>query len=53
MDRLLRKVEQERAQMRLELTGKVQDERARRKHLEAQIRNLEEKASQVCSNTQP
>ncbi|XMA11477.1 hypothetical protein WAI453_004268 [Rhynchosporium graminicola] len=47
MDRLLRKAEQERAQMRLELTGKVQDERTRRKHLESQIRNLEEKASQV------
>ncbi|KAH6719320.1 hypothetical protein DL95DRAFT_454586 [Leptodontidium sp. 2 PMI_412] len=47
MDRLLRKAEQEKAQMRLELTNKVQDERTRRKHLESQIRNLEEKASQV------
>ncbi|KAE8453829.1 hypothetical protein EG329_009341 [Mollisiaceae sp. DMI_Dod_QoI] len=47
LDRLIRKTEQEKAQMRLELTGKVQDERTRRKHLETQIRNLEEKASQV------
>ncbi|KAL2067488.1 hypothetical protein VTL71DRAFT_1913 [Oculimacula yallundae] len=47
MDRMLRKAEQDRAQMRLELTNKVQDERTRRKHLESQIRNLEEKASQV------
>ncbi len=47
LDRMLRKAEQEKAQMRLELTNKVQDERTRRKHLESQIRNLEEKASQV------
>ncbi|KUJ20413.1 uncharacterized protein LY89DRAFT_442835 [Mollisia scopiformis] len=47
LDRAIRKTEQEKAQIRLELTGKVQDERTRRKHLEAQIRNLEEKASQV------
>lgn len=47
LDRSIRRVEQEKAQMRLELTGKVQDERTRRKHLEGQIRNLEEKASQV------
>lgn len=47
LDRMLRKTEQEKAQMRLELTDKVQDERSRRKQLEAQIRQLEEKASQV------
>ncbi|CZR60880.1 related to intracellular protein transport protein [Phialocephala subalpina] len=51
LDRSIRKVEQEKAQMRLELTGKVQDERTRRKHLEGQIRNLEEKASQVSAGT--
>jgi predicted nucleic acid-binding Zn-ribbon protein len=49
LDRMIRKTEQEKAQMRLELTNKVQDERTRRKQLEAQIRNLEEKASHVST----
>jgi chromosome segregation ATPase len=49
LDRMIRKTEQEKAQMRLELTDKVQDERSRRKQLESQIRLLEEKASQVSS----
>jgi uncharacterized protein YlxW (UPF0749 family) len=44
---MIRKTEQEKAQMRLELTDKVQDERQRRKQLESQIRSLEEKASHV------
>jgi hypothetical protein len=39
--------------MRLELTNKVQDERTRRKQLEVQIRNLEEKASHVSTKTGP
>ncbi|PBP25408.1 intracellular protein transport-like protein [Diplocarpon rosae] len=47
LDRMLRKAEQEKAQVTLDLTTKVQDERARRQQLEAQIRTLEEKASQV------
>jgi hypothetical protein len=47
LDRMQRKTEQEKAQIRLELTEKVQDERTRRKQLESQIRTLEEKASQV------
>ncbi|TVY36516.1 hypothetical protein LSUB1_G005586 [Lachnellula subtilissima] len=47
LDRMIRKTEQEKAQMRLELTDKVQEERSRRKQLESQIRLLEEKASQV------
>lgn len=47
LDRMIRKTEQDKAQMRLELTGKVQDERTRRKQLESQIRVLEEKASHV------
>ncbi|PBP22583.1 intracellular protein transport-like protein [Diplocarpon rosae] len=46
LDRMLRKAEQEKAQVTLDLTTKVQDERSRRKQLEAQIRTLEEKASQ-------
>jgi G:T/U-mismatch repair DNA glycosylase len=49
LDRMIRKTEQEKAQMRLELTNKVQEERTRRKQLEAQIRNLEEKASHVST----
>ncbi|KAH8817030.1 hypothetical protein F5884DRAFT_242103 [Xylogone sp. PMI_703] len=47
IDRAQRKAEQEKAQLRLELTTKVQDERSKRKQLESQIRYLEEKASQV------
>lgn len=47
LERLRRKAEQEKAQVTLELTAKVQDERERRKVLEKQIRALEEKASQV------
>lgn len=47
LDRLHRKAEREKALIRLELTDKVQEERSRRKALEAQIRSLEQKASQV------
>ncbi len=47
VDRLIRKTEQDKAQIRLELTNKVQEERTRRKQLESQIRTLEEKASHV------
>jgi hypothetical protein len=47
LDRMMRKTELEKAQMRLELTDKVQDERQRRKELESQIRSLEEKAAHV------
>lgn len=47
VDRQLRKVEREKAQIRLECQEKVQEERERRKGLEKQIRQLEEKASQV------
>lgn len=50
LDRMLRKTEQEKAKMRLELTDKVQDERQRRKQLESQIRSLEEKASHVSTH---
>lgn len=47
LDRAIRKTEQDKAQMSLELTSKVQEERTRRKQLESQIRGLEEKASHV------
>jgi hypothetical protein len=50
LDRAVRKTQVEKAQMRLELTDKVQEERARRKVLESHIRSLEEKASQVSRN---
>lgn len=49
LDRMQRKTEQERAQIKLELTDKVQDERSRRKQLEVQIRVLEERASHVSA----
>ncbi|KAM3071376.1 hypothetical protein ACMFMG_008969 [Clarireedia jacksonii] len=47
MERIQRRTEQEKASIRLELTNKLQDERSIRKQLEAQIRALEEKASQA------
>lgn len=47
LERMVRKTEQEKATMRMELTDKIQDERQRRKHFETQVRKLEEKASQV------
>lgn len=47
MDRLQRKTEREKAQIRLDCQEKVQEERSRRKVLEKQIRQLEEKVSQV------
>ena len=49
LDRAIRKTQVEKAQMRLELTEKVQVERTRRKELEKHIRSLEEKASQVSA----
>lgn len=47
LDRMLRKTEQDKAQMKLELTDKIQEERQRRKFFENQVRKLEDKASQV------
>ncbi|KAJ6259139.1 hypothetical protein Dda_6036 [Drechslerella dactyloides] len=46
-DRVVRKSEQAQAQIRLELTQKIQDERQRRKGVELQVRELEELVSQV------
>ncbi|RDW88857.1 hypothetical protein BP6252_00889 [Coleophoma cylindrospora] len=46
LERSQRKTEQEKAQIQLELTAKVQEERTRRKQLEVQIRRLEDRASQ-------
>lgn len=53
LERTVRKVQQEKAQIRLELNDRVQDERTRRKQLESQIRSLEEKASQVRQRVFP
>ncbi|KAK0618093.1 hypothetical protein B0T17DRAFT_496414 [Bombardia bombarda] len=44
---LQRRAEQEKAQITLELTGKLQDERSRRKQLDKQIMELSRKASQI------
>ncbi|KAK6335613.1 hypothetical protein TWF696_002380 [Orbilia brochopaga] len=50
-DRVVRKSEQAQAQIRLELTQKIQDERQRRKGVELQVRELEEIVSQGDSLT--
>lgn len=42
-----RRAEQEKAQLRLELTNKVQDERSKRRLLDQQIQELSKKASQI------
>ncbi|KAK0734426.1 hypothetical protein B0T26DRAFT_634910 [Lasiosphaeria miniovina] len=42
-----RRAEQEKAQIRLELTDKLQDERSRRRELDQQIQELSRKASQI------
>ncbi|KAJ2897331.1 uncharacterized protein MKZ38_004794 [Zalerion maritima] len=47
VERIQRRSEQEKAQLRLELTSKVQDERDKRKGLDHQIQDLAAKASQV------
>lgn len=47
LEKMVRKTEQEKATIRMELTDKIQDERQRRKQFEQQVRQLEEKASQV------
>ena len=47
LEKLQRKAEQEKAQLRLRLTQKVQDERLQRKALESQVRRLEERAQKV------
>lgn len=44
---LQRKAEQEKAQLRLELTSKLQEERGRRNALDQQIKELADKASQA------
>lgn len=47
VQKVQRKAEQEKASIRVELTGKLQDERSRRKELDKQIKHLAERASQM------
>ncbi|KAI2623644.1 hypothetical protein GGS21DRAFT_533556 [Xylaria nigripes] len=47
VEKVQRRSEQEKAQLRLELTTKLQDERARRQKMDEQIRDLSTKASQL------
>jgi chromosome segregation ATPase len=47
VEKIQRRSEQEKAQVRLELTTKLQDERSKRKVLDQQIKVLSEKASQI------
>ncbi|KFA78134.1 hypothetical protein S40288_01376 [Stachybotrys chartarum IBT 40288] len=47
VEKVQRKAEQEKASIRVELTGKLQDERSRRKELDKQIKHLAERASQM------
>ncbi|EHK17466.1 uncharacterized protein TRIVIDRAFT_132435, partial [Trichoderma virens Gv29-8] len=47
IEKVQRKSEQERAELRLELTSKLQEERERRKDLDQKIRQLQERASEV------
>ncbi|ORY62116.1 uncharacterized protein BCR38DRAFT_525172 [Pseudomassariella vexata] len=47
IEKIQRRAEQDTAQIRLELTTKLQDERSRRQQLDNQIKELSQKASQV------
>lgn len=47
IEKIQRRSEQEKAQIRLELTNKLQDERSRRQQLDEQIKDLSERASQI------
>ncbi|KAI0391581.1 hypothetical protein F5Y17DRAFT_401447 [Xylariaceae sp. FL0594] len=47
LEKVQRRAEQERAQIRLELTTKLQEERLKRQHMDEQIKNLSNKASQI------
>lgn len=47
VEKIQRRSEQEKAQLRLELTNKLQEERTRRQQMDEQIRELSHKASQI------
>ncbi|KAI0489668.1 hypothetical protein F4859DRAFT_161417 [Xylaria cf. heliscus] len=50
IEKIQRRSDQERAQLRLELTTKLQDERLKRQQMDEQIRDLSTKASQIDLN---
>ncbi|OTB03031.1 hypothetical protein M426DRAFT_61020 [Hypoxylon sp. CI-4A] len=47
IEKIQRRSEQEKAQVRLELTNKLQDERSRRQELDEQIKELSDRASRI------
>ncbi|KAI0388045.1 hypothetical protein F5Y04DRAFT_274900 [Hypomontagnella monticulosa] len=47
IEKIQRRSDQEKAQIRLELTNKLQDERTRRQELDEQIKELSDRASQI------
>jgi hypothetical protein len=49
MEKMVRKVEQEKAQLRLDLLEKVQEEREKRRAAENQVKELEEVVAKVCT----
>ncbi|KAI1294518.1 hypothetical protein F5Y03DRAFT_312940 [Xylaria venustula] len=51
IEKIQRRSEQEKAQLRLELTTKLQDERLRRQKMDEQIKELSTKASQIDLDT--
>ncbi|KAI0408938.1 hypothetical protein F4802DRAFT_616720 [Xylaria palmicola] len=51
IEKIQRRSEQEKAQLRLELTTKLQDERLKRQKMDEQIRELSNKASQIDLRT--
>ena len=48
LEKMKRRSEQEKAQLKLDVSQKLQDERGRRKALEAHIRILEDRLQAVC-----
>lgn len=50
IEKVQRKAEQDKAQLRLELTTKLQDERGKRRDLDVQIKELSDKAAGIDAN---
>jgi hypothetical protein len=50
-ERIQRRIEQERAQIRLEMSQRVSDERNRRKAMEHHVRELTDQINNVCCST--
>lgn len=47
VEKLTRKAEQEKSQVRVELLGKIQEERQQRKVMESRVKDLEEQVARV------